>query len=351
LISTESGPAPGIRGVCIRRTQILMKADENAGSSDPAFSYPERPDLRSNWVISSRQGLERRPHQVGRPAAVWVEDERQADGSLAPGLTVLLVNRECPWRCVMCDLWTQSTLHPVSIDDLLMQMDYALAATDRRDLKWIKLYNAGSFFDRGAIPEAAYAGIANRCHRFERVIVESHPLLVGPSAERFRAGLRSGTTLEVAMGLETVDPVAHAKLNKRTTPDDFQRSAKWLISRGMGVRAFVLARPPFIEEARAKKWLFRTVEFALEWGADPVVIIPTRLGNGAMERLHASGDFEMPPLAWVEEAMLHGIRIRKGRVFGDTWDLNSYAADGMDLEGWRRRVEGLNRHQAESSVS
>jgi hypothetical protein len=251
----------------------------------------------------------------------------------------------------MCDLWTQTTHHPVSTDDLLTQLDHALAATGRRDLKWIKLYNAGSFFDRGAIPEEAYAAIASRCSQFERVIVESHPFLVGAAAEHFRAGLRSGTTLEVAMGLETVDPVSHAKLNKRTTPEDFRRAAGWLTSRGMGVRAFVLARPPFIEGARAKEWLFRTVEFALECGADPVVIIPTRLGNGAMERLLASGDFEMPPLAWVEEAMHHGIQACKGRVLGDTWDLGFYAANGVDVEGWRLRVEGLNRHQAESPVS
>lgn len=327
-----------------------MKVDKNAGSSDPAFLYPERSDLRSDWIVSARRSIERGSHRVGKPAAVWVEEERQIDGTLAMGLTVLLVNRECPWRCVMCDLWKQTTSNQVTVEDLLQQVDEGLAEAGPGELRWIKLYNAGSFFDRGAIPERAYAGIARRCERFDRIIVESHPHLVGPCVERFRRELRTGTALEVAMGLETVDPVSHAKLNKRTTPESFQRAAEWLKSRGLGVRAFVLARPPFIEAEHAKAWLFQTVDFALDCGADPVVIIPTRLGNGAMERLRDSGDFELPPVEWVEDAVRHGIRAGKGRVFGDTWDMDSHVVTGEDVR-FRERIEALNRNQALSSVS
>src|SRR5260370_26132042 len=43
----------------------------------------------------------------------------------------------------------------------------------------IKLYNSGSFFDRRAIPPADYPAIAQRVRRFERLIVECHPALMG----------------------------------------------------------------------------------------------------------------------------------------------------------------------------
>ena len=40
-----------------------------------------------------------------RPYAFFVEEERSASGEVVPVATVFLTNRECPWRCLMCDLW------------------------------------------------------------------------------------------------------------------------------------------------------------------------------------------------------------------------------------------------------
>ncbi len=43
----------------------------------------------------------------------------------------------------------------------------------------MKLYNAGSFFDPRAVPESDYDDIAAQLVGLERVIVESHPALIG----------------------------------------------------------------------------------------------------------------------------------------------------------------------------
>ena len=67
------------------------------------------------------------------------------------------------------------------------------------------------------------------------------------SAPRFRDQL--GVSLEVAMGLETVHPEILPKLNKRMTLDLFQRAAERLRKDGIGLRAFVLVKPPFLAEA------------------------------------------------------------------------------------------------------
>ena len=77
----------------------------------------------------------------------------------------------------------------------------------------IKLYNAGSFFDPRAVPEADYDAVAAELDGLSRVIVESHPALVGPRVDRFLEALRrrseaEAVQLEVAMGLETVHPEA-----------------------------------------------------------------------------------------------------------------------------------------------
>jgi uncharacterized Fe-S cluster-containing MiaB family protein len=83
----------------------------------------------------------------------------------------------------------------------------------------LKLYNAGSFFDAGAIPTADHPAIAERCRNFPRVVVECHPSLVGERMLPFRDRL-GATRLEVAMGLETAHPGVLAKLDKRMTTED-----------------------------------------------------------------------------------------------------------------------------------
>jgi len=40
-----------------------------------------------------------------------------------------------------------------------------------------------------------------------------------------------------------------------------------------------------------------------------------------MEALAASGDFTPPSLATLEAALAYGLRLRRGRVFSDLWDV------------------------------
>lgn len=210
-------------------------------------------------------------------------------------------------------------------------------------MAWIKLYNAGSFFDAGAIPPACFEGIAGRCIGIDRLVVESHPALVGDRVKPLLQVLPSGVALEVAMGLETAHPTAHERLNKRTSPMDFGRAAERLRGMGVGVRMFLLTRPPFIDGERALEWLLHSVDFALNAGADPVVVIPTRGGNGAMERLRASGDWEEGPLEWLEQALLHGRARGRGRVMADTWDLERRAIWDPSVRPLLGRLQGLNQ--------
>ena len=64
------------------------------------------------------------------------------------------------------------------------QIDYALDALP--PARQIKLYNSGSFFDCRAIPVSDYPAIASRVNAFERIIVESHPSLIGERCLKFR---------------------------------------------------------------------------------------------------------------------------------------------------------------------
>ena len=278
-------------------------------------AYPRGGAERDAWILARRSA--RNALDPARPWAFLVEDERSASGEAVPVATVFLTNRECPWRCLMCDLWQNTLAAETPPGAIPAQIDYALERLP--PARQIKLYNSGSFFDRRAIPPQDHAAIAARVAAFDRVIVECHPALITDDCFRFREQLRG--TLEVAMGLETAHAEVLERLNKRMTLEQFSAAADRLRRHGVDLRVFILVQPPLMQEAEALKWAARSLEFAFDCGAMAATLIPTRAGNGAMEELAARGEFSPPKLATVEAAAAHGIALGKGRVFVDLWDL------------------------------
>jgi radical SAM enzyme (TIGR01210 family) len=303
------------------------------------FPYPERPSERDRWI------LERRGSRTGvdpwRAVAAFVEKEITERGDVASVATLLLANRECPWRCLMCDLWKDTTQEAVPRGAIPRQIRVALAGLP--PVRRAKLYNSGSFFDPRAIPPEDHGEIASALSGFERVIVECHPALVGDACARFRERLHGD--LEIAMGLETVHPEVLPKLNKRMTVADFRLAARRLQSDGIAVRAFVLLGLPFLSPEECLEWACRSVEVAFDSGVTAVSIVPTRAGNGALDLLADLGEFAPPPLEALEQALSYGIGLGRGRVFADLWDarrLRDCAACFPDRVG---RLAAMNRTQ------
>ena len=281
----------------------------------PTFAYPVRLSERDRWILSQRP--ERSTLDPRRPYAFLVEEECAANREIVPVATVFLTNRECPWHCLMCDLWRNTLTETVPAGAIPEQIDYALARL--APARQIKLYNSGSFFDRRAIPVEDYFAIAQRVRDFERTIVEAHPALIGDLCLRFRDVLSN--PLEVAMGLETVHPEILERLNKRMRLDQFSAAAEFLRGNGIDLRVFILVQPPFMPPSEALEWTQRSLDFAFGCGATAATLIPTRGGNGAMEELARHGEFTPPRLEIVEAAEEYGLGLKRGRVFVDLWDL------------------------------
>jgi radical SAM enzyme (TIGR01210 family) len=281
-----------------------------------AAPYPLTDLERDKWILERRPARE--TLDLRKPSAFFVEDEPTASGEIVPVATIFLTNRECPWRCVMCDLWRKtltSSLPPGAIPE---QIEFAFSQLPAAQI--LKLYNSGSFFDPRAIPVEDHPAIASLANRFERTIVECHPALIGGNALRFRDRLKG--RLEVAMGLETAHPETLARLNKRMTLQQFSTAANFLRANQMDLRVFVLVQPPFMPPEESLPWAKRSLDFAFDCGATAVTLIPTRGGNGAMEALAAENQFAPPSLETLEAAMTYGLALKRGRVFADLWDID-----------------------------
>jgi radical SAM enzyme (TIGR01210 family) len=266
-------------------------------------------------------------------------------GGVADVATIFLTNRECPWKCVMCDLWRNTA--PAQPGSIPKQIAQALEKFrgERPSAKptVLKLYNSGSFFDVGAIQKSDWKAIANLCQQFELVVVECHPKLVTEAVMEFAEMI--GGRLEVAMGLETVHPEALEKINKRIVVEDFRRAAAFLSANEISVRTFLLVGVPFIPAMEQAKWLKRSLEFAFASGAGVVSLIPTRAGNGAIDQLQAMGVFQTPLLEDLEEAQEYGLRMNAGRVFGDTWEAERFCGCARCAQDRVRRIARMNLSQ------
>src|SRR5690242_17068687 len=89
-----------------------------------------------------------------RPFAFMVEPEPDESGTVEDVATIFLTNRECPFRCLFCDLWKNTTDETVPIGAIPEQIDYALERLP--PAAHVKLYNSGNFFDKRAIPPEDY---------------------------------------------------------------------------------------------------------------------------------------------------------------------------------------------------
>ncbi|MFN0053363.1 MAG: radical SAM protein [Planctomycetales bacterium] len=337
------------------------------------------------------------------PYAFLVEPERSAAGTVDDVATIFLTNKECPFHCLYCDLWKNTTDERLPVGVIPAQIDYAL---ERLCLaQAVKLYNSGNFFDAQAIPPEDYPAIARRVARFRTVIVENHPNLCGSACVEFRdllaavgaggprrtgqsasrslemlappspalpprggegeshaiaaqgvddrgssfssvaAPLSATAQLEVALGLETVHPDILPRLNKRMTLDDFRHAAEFLRSNDIAVRAFILLKPPFIRDDECVDWAVKSLEFAFDCGARVCSVIPTRGGNGIMEQLQAAGQFAPPRLESLEAVLEAGLRMGRGRVFVDLWDVERFCECSLCGPARAARLRTMNLNQ------
>lgn len=299
-----------------------------------------------NLEINNRNIIRKRPQKIAVNPFVPVhflhEQEMQSYGVVKTVNTIFLTNRECPFKCTMCDLWRHTLDEPTPKGAIPRQIRYALERLP--DAGVIKLYNSGNFFDGKAIPESDYEEIAELISEAKHVIVENHPVLTGEPVQKFKKMLNG--SLEIAMGLETIHPVAMAGLNKQITKKLFANSVGLLNKWGIASRAFILLNPPFITDVNEnRKWCLESVKFAFQTGVSACTIIPTRSGNGIMDELEKSGQFVPPSLSELEMAFDSALKLKQGRVFCDVWDLKKFSDCKECLDNRKERLKQMNLTQ------
>lgn len=276
-----------------------------------------------------------------QPYHFLVEREFSRHGRVDDVATIFLTNRECPYRCLMCDLWKNTTDQTVPEGAIPAQIEFALQQLP--SASHIKLYNSGNFFDPKAIPISDWPAIADQVQAFDTVIVENHPRLCGHRCAEFQQ--LCGTQLEIAMGLETSHAPTLERLNKQMTTEDFARACELLLKENILIRTFVLLKPPWTTEQQGIERAIESVRFAFDCGVDCCSVIPVRAGNGIMEQLAERGEFTPPRLSSLKIVIRETLSWNRGRVFADLWDAKQFADDPEIASEQIARLEAMNLTQ------
>jgi len=255
-----------------------------------------------------------------------LERERRPNGAVERAFTIFLAGSECPFTCSFCDLWRWTTDGATPRGALPTQIASSLRSLDGPPPDRVKLYNAGNFFDRRAVPIDDVPEIAGLCAPFSGVTVESHANTIGNVTVEFARQIAG--RLEIAMGLETIHPIARAQLNKRLELSRFDGAARFLADNGIDLRVFVLLGAPYVPDDESVEWTVRTAQYAAARGASVVSLIPVRGGNGEMERLEALRHFTPPRLSQLEAALDRCVAagFRATAFTADLWDVDRLTA-------------------------
>jgi radical SAM enzyme (TIGR01210 family) len=170
----------------------------------------------------------------------------------------------------------------------------------------VKIYTSGSFLDPEEIPENARLEILNAIDSNERVrevVLESRPEYILDSVLSEVRRILGDRNVEIGMGLESAsDAVRTVCINKSFDLQDFKSSLETAKQHNIGMRAYVLLKPPLMTERDAMLDAIATVREARSMGRSmgvtTVSLNPVNVQNDTLvEKLWNRRKYR-PPWLW-----------------------------------------------------
>lgn len=222
--------------------------------------------------------------------ALWKESD-MAGGEKVSAMVVIMRTNGCCWvrsgGCTMCG-YREASLNEVTEEDLLKQLEQALSKY--KGEPFVKIYTSGSFLDDNEVPRSVRAAFYEAFSGCKRILFESRPEFITPDSV-----VEIPKNVTVALGLESSNPdVLRTSIHKGFTPDDILRAGTLLKEHGLGVRTYLLLKPPFMTERMAIADAVASARFADAF-SDEISINPLNVQRGTyVERLWKRGEFRSP---------------------------------------------------------
>jgi radical SAM enzyme (TIGR01210 family) len=247
------------------------------------------------------------------------------DGRRIKRLIIYLRSSGCKWvledkygGCTMCGL-SSGTKHGlrVSANNFIVQFDRLISEIDLTDIPMVCVYNAGSFLNDEEIPAEAQLYIyrtLNRIIHVKRIIIESRPLYITNEKLKILRREIPNKEIEIGMGLESIDEyVRNVCLNKALLLDKFMDAVHLMKKYKILSLAYVLLKPPFLNENASINDCCESIKWAFMKGVDIVSLEPMSIQKYTIVQLMADiGDYKTPWLWSVLTIVSEIGNIKKG---------------------------------------
>ncbi len=266
------------------------------------------PDLNAEArKIRERIAMRQDPGDLTEYIRCWSEDD-VIDDHPCRAFVVILKTRGCTWAlaggCTMCGYANESAWSKVSESELVAQFERAWGRY--KDEELVKIYTSGSFLDRHEVmPGAQKRILALIGERPSKVAFESLPSFIDDETFLPLAGLVR--RMEVGIGVESAnDRVLRDSVNKGHGFAAFPKAAEACRRHGVSVKAYLMAKPPFLKESDALVDATRTIVAAAPH-SNVVSLNPTNVqSNTVVDALYRRGSYRPPWLWTIVQALLDG---------------------------------------------
>nr|VFK30014.1 MAG: hypothetical protein BECKMB1821I_GA0114274_101313 [Candidatus Kentron sp. MB]VFK75018.1 MAG: hypothetical protein BECKMB1821H_GA0114242_101414 [Candidatus Kentron sp. MB] len=203
--------------------------------------------------------------------------------------------------CVGCGHWRSGTAgKKLNISNMYIQQ-YFNAIRDGGINPIMCLYNEGSMLNPGEVPFDQLIFIVQHLanHGVKKLILECRPNHVKEDVLSPLKRAAKEMKVEIGMGLESSnDFVRNHLFLKSTTLQSYEKATSILHQYNFDSLAYVLIKPPFLNESQAINDAINTIEYAFEIGFDAVCLEPFSVApHTVTEILYEHGSYK-PPWLW-----------------------------------------------------
>ncbi len=262
-------------------------------------NYNENISLTSR-ITQIRQKIINKKKKVSNlrldmPVSYWIKEDRLLS-KRGKEFMIILRTKGCSWAlgdsggCSMCGYIGDSNINYVESNNIINQFDYAMdkkrdeIAAAEEDFV-LKIFNSGSFFDDEEITEEVRTHIYEEIemnNRIKEVVVESRVEYLEEDKLKAMRNTLKDKYIEIAIGLETVDDYFRNNyINKGLLFDDFLKAVELCKKLNLGIRVYLLFKPPFLNEQAAIDDCINSVNKLIDLKVDTISINPINIQKGS----------------------------------------------------------------------
>ncbi|TFG15018.1 TIGR01210 family radical SAM protein [Candidatus Thorarchaeota archaeon] len=250
----------------------------------------------------------RRSGNLSVASSAWVSTARLKD-EFGKAISIVLNTVGCSHArgaaggCSMCSYLLDGTTRSPTPEQLVTQFEGAMSKLDGESAPLsVKIYTSGSFLDPEEVPPNVLERVLELIaadDRVVQVVLESRPEYVSDEMMSQIRSVLEGRDIEIGIGLESSnDDIRNICINKGFSLTDFQSAKKIAAKHGIGIRSYVLVKPPFLTERDSIVDAIKTITDAIQMGVTTVSVNPVNVQKYTLvEYLWRNREYR-PPWLW-----------------------------------------------------